>query len=42
MRLLHIIATPRSHELNMIRISNVLIEELYSKFEDLSVKVLIS
>lgn len=40
MRLLHIIATPRSHESNTIRISNVLIEELYAKFEDLSVKVL--
>jgi FMN-dependent NADH-azoreductase len=40
MRLLHIVATPRSHESNTIRVSNVLIEELYTKYEDLSVKVL--
>ncbi len=40
MRLLHIIATPRSHESNTVRISNVLIEELYSKYDDLQVRVL--
>lgn len=40
MRLLHIIATPRGHESNSIRVSNALIEELYSKYPDLQVKVL--
>ena len=40
MRLLHIIATPRSHESNTMRVSNALLEELYLKFNDLSVKVL--
>jgi FMN-dependent NADH-azoreductase len=40
MRLLHIIATPRSHESNTMRVSNALLEELYLKFSDLSVKVL--
>lgn len=40
MRLLHIVATPRSHESNTIRVSNALIEELYLKYEDLTVKVL--
>jgi FMN-dependent NADH-azoreductase len=40
MRLLHIVATPRSHESNTMRVSNALLEELYVKFSDLSVKVL--
>ena len=40
MRLLHIVATPRSHESNTIRVSNALIEELYLKYEDLTVRVL--
>lgn len=40
MRLLHIIATPRSYESNTIRISNALIEELYLKYEKLKVNVL--
>lgn len=40
MRLLHIVATPRAHESNTIRISNVLIEELYLKYEELDVRVL--
>jgi FMN-dependent NADH-azoreductase len=40
MRLLHIVATPRGHESNTIRVSNALIEELYLKYEDLTVKVL--
>ncbi len=40
MKLLHIISTPRGHELNTIRVSNALIEELYQKDEDLRVKVL--
>ena len=40
MRLLHIIATPRGHESNTTRVANVLIEELYAKYEDLKVEVL--
>ena len=40
MRLLHIIATPRGHESNTIRVSNALLEELNLKYSDLSVKVL--
>lgn len=40
MRLLHIVATPRGHESNTIRVSNALIEELYLKYEDLEVSVL--
>lgn len=40
MRLLHIIATPRGHESNTTRVSNVLIEELYSRYDDLVVSVL--
>jgi FMN-dependent NADH-azoreductase len=40
MNLLHIVATPRSHESNTVRVSNALIEELYSKYDNLSVKVL--
>jgi FMN-dependent NADH-azoreductase len=40
MRLLHIVATPRGHESNTIRVSNALIEELNLKYEDLTIKVL--
>ena len=40
MRLLHIIATPRGHESNTMRVSNALVEELYVRYSDLSVKVL--
>lgn len=40
MRLLHIVATPRGHESNTMRVSNALLEELYRKHSDLSVKVL--
>jgi FMN-dependent NADH-azoreductase len=40
MKLLHIIATPRGHASNTIRISNTLLEELYAKYDDLSVEVL--
>lgn len=40
MRLLHIISTPRNHESNTLRVSNALVEELYKKYEDLTVKVL--
>ena len=37
MKLLHIIATPREHESNTLRISNALIESLHSKYKELSV-----
>ncbi len=40
MKLLHIVATPRGHESNTIRVSNVLIEELYARYADLRVHVL--
>jgi FMN-dependent NADH-azoreductase len=40
MRLLHIIATPRGHESNTTRVSNVLIEEIYARHEGLVVEVL--
>lgn len=40
MRLLHIVATPRSHESNTSRISNALIEELFLKYDNLEIKVL--
>ena len=40
MKLLHIIATPRGHASNTIRISNILLEELYAKYDDLTVEVL--
>jgi len=40
MHLLHIIATPRSHESNTIRVSNALIEELYLRYPDLTVTLL--
>lgn len=40
MRLLHIVATPRGHESNSMRISNALLEELYLKYSDLTVKVI--
>jgi len=40
MKLLHIVATPRGHESNTVRVTNALIEELYAKFPDLLVTVL--
>src|SRR5712691_9646704 len=40
MHLLHIISTPRSHESNTMRVSNALIEELHSRYSDLTVSVL--
>ena len=40
MNLLHIVATPRGHSSNTIRVSNILLEELYSKYDDLTVDVL--
>ncbi len=40
MKLLHIIATPRGHSSNTMRISNLMLEQLYTKFDDLSVEVL--
>jgi FMN-dependent NADH-azoreductase len=40
MKLLHIVATPRGHESNTVRVSNTFIEELFMKYADLTVKVL--
>jgi FMN-dependent NADH-azoreductase len=40
MKLLHIIATPRSHASNTLRISNAFLEGLYAKYPDLEVEVL--
>src|SRR4030065_1020917 len=40
MRLLLIAATPRGHASNTMRVSNALLEEIYIKYSDLSVKVL--
>ena len=40
MNLLHIIATPRGHESNTVRISNAILEELHEKHSDLTVKIL--
>ena len=40
MKLLHIIATPRSHASNTLRISNAFLEGLYAKYADLEVEVL--
>jgi FMN-dependent NADH-azoreductase len=40
MRLLHIISTPRGLASNTVRVSNVLLEELHEKYDELSVKTL--
>jgi FMN-dependent NADH-azoreductase len=40
MRLLHIIATPRSHASNTMRVSNTLIEALYLQYPQLTISVL--
>lgn len=40
MKLLHIISTPRGHASNTMRISNIILEELYAQYDDLSVEVL--
>jgi FMN-dependent NADH-azoreductase len=40
MKLLHIVATPRGHSSNTIRVSNVLLEELYAIHDDLEVTLL--
>ena len=40
MQLLHIIATPRGHASNTVRIANMFIEELYTQDKELSVNVL--
>lgn len=39
LKLLHIIATPRAHESNTLRIANTLLESLHAKYPDLSVDV---
>lgn len=40
MRLLHIVSTPRGIASNTMRVSNVLLEELLEKYDDLTVKTL--
>lgn len=40
MKLLHIVATPREHDSNTLRISNAFLESLHSKYPDLSVEVI--
>lgn len=40
MKLLHIVATPREHESNTLRISNAFIEELHDKYVGMQVEVL--
>jgi len=40
MKLLHVIATPRNHNSNTLRISNAFLESLYSKYPDLSMEAL--
>ena len=40
MKLLHIVATPREHESNTLRISNSFLEGLHAKHAELSVEVL--
>jgi FMN-dependent NADH-azoreductase len=37
MKLLHVIATPREHESNTMRVANALLESLHAKYVDLSV-----
>src|SRR5512143_414774 len=39
MKLLHIIATPRAHESNTLRVANALLESLHATYPDLSVDV---
>lgn len=39
MKLLHIIATPRAHESNTLRVANAFLESLHAKYPDLSVDV---
>jgi len=40
LKLLHILATPRSHNSNTLRVSNAFLEGLYAKYPDLQVEVL--
>jgi FMN-dependent NADH-azoreductase len=39
MKLLHIVATPRAHESNTLRVSNAFIESMHAKYADLDVDV---
>lgn len=39
MKLLHIIATPREHKSNTLRVANAFLESLHAKYTDLSVHV---
>ncbi|MGE5264227.1 MAG: FMN-dependent NADH-azoreductase, partial [Acidobacteriota bacterium] len=40
MRLLHIVSTPRGLASNTVRVSNVLLEELHAKYDELTVRTL--
>ena len=40
MKLLHVIATPREHQSNTLRVTNAFVESLHEKYADLSVDVI--
>jgi FMN-dependent NADH-azoreductase len=40
MKLLHIMATPRSHNSNTLRVANAFLEGMYAKYPDMEVEVL--
>lgn len=40
MKLLHIVATPRGHESNTVRVSNAFLEDLRTRYDELDVSVL--
>ncbi len=40
MKLLHIMATPRSHNSNTLRVANAFLEGMYAKYPDMQVEVL--
>ncbi|MGD8586288.1 MAG: NAD(P)H-dependent oxidoreductase [Chloroflexota bacterium] len=40
MKLLHIMATPRSHSSNTLRVANAFLEGMYAKYPDMEVEVL--
>jgi FMN-dependent NADH-azoreductase len=40
MKLLHVIATPREHESNTLRVADAFLESLHARYADLSIDVL--
>ena len=40
MKLLHIVATPRGHESNTLKVSNAFIDSMRAKYADLDVDVI--